>query len=429
MRNVEDIYPLSPLQEGVLFHILLEPGSGAYVVHLKFTIEGAFNVIAFQRAWETVVERHPVLRSSFVWEKVPKPRQIVRQQVTLAWDERDWGKFTEEKQAELVREYVRTEHQRGFDPIHAPLMRMGLMRLGENRFQFIWNYSHLLLDGWSANIVLGDLSECYRAYCDGREVKLPKPIPYRNFIAWLQQQKKSEAEAFWRKSLKGFVAPAQLGVEDLKFTSSDSSTPEYPEISQALDSKTTAELQSLASWHRLTLNTFFEAAWAWLMGLYGATTDVVFGVTVSGRPALLPDVESTVGVLANTVPLRVAINGHQQLVDWLHEIQNHQLETSNHEYVSLVEIKSWSEVPGALPLFESFLVFENHPIAAEAKDIHGNVRFASDRAFGGATYPLALRVEPGKELLLRGIYDQRRFSSKVITTLLRQVQKILAAMA
>lgn len=104
MRNVEDIYPLSPLQEGVLFHILLEPGSGAYVVHLKFTIEGNFNAAAFKRAWQKIIERHPVLRSSFVWEKVPKPRQIVRQLVTLAWDERDWREFTEEKQAELLRE-------------------------------------------------------------------------------------------------------------------------------------------------------------------------------------------------------------------------------------------------------------------------------------------------------------------------------------
>lgn len=429
MRNVEDIYPLSPLQEGVLFHILLEPRSGAYVVHLKFTIEGNFNAAAFKRAWQKIIERHPVLRSSFVWEKVPKPRQIVRQLVTLAWDERDWREFTEEKQAELLREYVGKEHERGFDPMHAPLMRMGLMRLGEDRFQFIWNYSHLLLDGWSANVVLGELSECYRATCDGREAELPRPTAYRNFISWLQQQNKSEAEVFWRKTLKEFAAPTQLGVEDLKVSSRDHCKPEYPEVSGYVDPKTAAELQSIASRHRLTLNTFFAAAWAWLMGLYGATADVVFGVTVSGRPAWLPDVESMVGVLANTIPLRVVMNGHQQLVDWLRDIQNHQLEMGSYEYVSLVEIKSWSEVPGALPLFESFLVFENHPIAAEAQEFHGNVRFASDRAFGGATYPLGLRVEPGKELLLRIIYDQRRFSSSVINTLLNQVRKILTAMA
>lgn len=429
MRNVEDIYPLSPLQEGILFHILLEPGSGAYVVHLKFSIEGNFNVAAFKRAWQKIIERHPILRSSFVWEKVPKPRQIVRQQVTLAWDERDWREFTEEKQAELLQEYVGQEHQRGFDPMHAPLMRMGLMRLGEDRFQFVWNYSHLLLDGWSANVVLDELSECYRATCDGREAELPVSTPFRNFISWLQQQNRSDAQAFWQRTLKGFDAPTQLGVEDLKSGPSGHRNPGYPEISGSLDPKTTRELQSLASRHRLTLSTFFEAAWAWLMGLYGATEDVVFGATVSGRPPHLPNVETMVGVLANTIPLRVTINGHQQLVDWLREIQNHQLEISSYEYLSLVDIKSWSEVPGSLPLFESFLVFENHPIATEVQDLHGNVRFASDRAFGSVTYPLSLSVEPGKELLLRIIYDQRRFSSTVITTLLSQVQKILAAMA
>ena len=429
MRNVEDIYPLSPLQEGVLFHILLEPGSGAYVVHLRFTIEGNFNAVAFKRAWQKVMERHSVLRSSFVWEKVPKPKQIVRQQVTLAWDDRDWHEFTQEKQAELLKEYVSQEHQRGFDPMHAPLMRMGLMRLGEDRFQFTWNYSHLLLDGWSANVVLGELSECYRATCDGREAELPRPVPYRNFIGWLQQQNKGETEGFWRKTLKGFIAPTQLGVEDLKLRSNGHDTTDYPEISEIVSRTTTAELQSIASRHRLTLSTFLAAAWAWLLGVYGATADVVFGTTVSGRPARLPGVESMVGVLANTIPLRVIMSGHQQLVDWLREIQNHQLQMSSYEYVSLVEIKSWSEIPGALPLFESFLVFENHPVAAGAQEFHRNVRFASERAFGGATYPLGLRVEPGEELLLRIIYDQRRFSSSGITTLLHQVRRILAAMA
>src|SRR5579864_1830515 len=429
MRNVEDIYPLSPLQEGILFHILLGPGSGAYVVHLKFTIDGNFNTAAFKRAWQKVFERHPVLRSSFVWEKVPKPLQIVRQQATLGWDELDWREFTEQKQASLLREYLKEEHRRGFDPVHAPLMRMGLMRLGENHFQFTWNYSHLLLDGWSANIVLSDLSACYRAYCDGREVDLPSPTPYRDFISWLQQQNKSEAETFWRKTLKGFNTPTLLGAEDLKFISDSNRPPEYPEISGKLAPKIARELQALARRHRLTLSVFFEAAWAWLLGFYGAATDVVFGVTVAGRPALLRNVDSIVGVLANTVPMRVIMDGGQQLVDWLRDIQNHQVEMSRYEYSSLVEIKSWSEIPGASPLFESFLVFENHPVAAEARELHGNVRFASDRAFGGATYPLALRIEPGEEFLLRIIYDQRRFSSGVITTLLEQVQKLLTAIS
>jgi amino acid adenylation domain len=138
--------------------------------------------------------------------------------------------------------------------------------------------------------------------------------------------------------------------------------------------------------------------------------------------------DSIVGVLANTIPLRVTMTGQQEMIDWLRDIQNHQVEMSSYEYSSLVEIKSWSEVPGALPLFESFLVFENHPVAAKAQELHGNVRFASDRAFGSATYPLGLRIEPGEEFLLRIIYDQRRFSAGVIATLLDQVRKLLADM-
>lgn len=412
----------------MLFHILLEAGSGAYVVHLNFVIEGSFDSGAFKRAWQQVLERHTILRTSFVWQKVPKPLQVVRQQATLTWDERDWSGYSREEQESLLQEYLREEHRRGFDPAHAPLMRIGLMRLSAERVQFIWNYSHLLLDGWSANIILGELSTYYKAFHEGRELKLPSPRPYREFIAWVQQQNKAEAEAFWRKALKGFTSPAVLGAEDLKPASGNDAL-EYPELAEALDSRIASELQTMARRHRITLSTFFAAAWAWLMGFYGASSDVVFGVTVSGRPVSLPGVESIAGMLANTLPLRVSVDGERQLIEWLREIHHHQMEMGNYEYSSLVEIKSWSEVPGALPLFESFLVYENHPVASEAQEQHGNIRFVSNRAFGGATYPLVLRVEPEEEFLLRIIYDQRRFSPQAIRTILKQVRQLVAAMA
>ena len=413
----------------MLFHVLLEAGSGAYVVHLNFVIEGDFDSGAFKRAWQQVLERHTVLRTSFVWQKVPRPLQVVRQQATLTCDERDWSGFSQQEQESLLQEYLREEHRRGFDPAHAPLMRIGLMRLSAERVQFIWNYSHLLLDGWSANVILGELSAYYKAFHEGRELKLPNPRPYREFIAWIQQQNKPDAEAFWRKALKGFTSPTVLGAEDLKLNASGDHALEYPELSEVLDHKIVTELQAIARRHRITLSTFFEAAWAWLMGFYGASSDVVFGVTVSGRPVSLPGVESIAGMLANTLPLRVSVDGERQLIDWLRAIHSHQMEMGNYEYSSLVEIKSWSDVPGALPLFESFLVYENHPVASEAQEQHGNIRFVSNRAFGGATYPLVLRVEPEEEFLLRIIYDQRRFSPHAIRTILKQVQQLLATMA
>jgi len=150
----------------MLFHTLLESGSGAYNWHVNFVIEGPFDSNAFKRAWQQLLERHTILRSSFVWQKVPKFLQVVRQQVTLKWDERDWSGLSPEEQESRLQEYLREEQRRGFDPAQAPLMRMGLMRLNTDRVRFIWNYSHLLLDGWSANIILGELAACYRAYSE-----------------------------------------------------------------------------------------------------------------------------------------------------------------------------------------------------------------------------------------------------------------------
>lgn len=413
----------------MLFHILLESGSGAYDWHVNFVIEGHFDSNAFKRAWQQLLERHTILRSSFVWQKVPKFLQVVRKQVTLEWDERDWSGLSQEEQESRLQEYLQEEHRRSFDPAHAPLMRIGLMRLSTERVRFTWNYSHLLLDGWSTNIILGELAAYYRAYCEGRELKLPNPRPYREFIAWIQQQNKAEAEAFWRKTLKGFTSPTILGAEDLKLSESGDPALKYPEFSELLNQKIATEVQTIARRYRITLSTFFQAAWAWLMGFYSAGSDVVFGVTVSGRPVSLPGVESMAGVMANTLPLRISIDGGQTLIDWLRAIQGHQMEIAKYEYSSLVEIKSWSDMPGPLPLFESFLVYENHFIASEAREQAGNVCFIADRAFGGATYPLALCVEPEEKFLLRIMYDQRRFSPQAVRTILKQVQQLLAAMA
>src|SRR5580692_5050669 len=157
MKNVEDVYPLSPMQEGMLFDSLYEPGSGAYVIQVSSKIEGDCNIPAFQRAWQKILERYPSLRSAFVWDRIERPLQVVRKEVSLTWDQPDWRSLPEGDQEKKIKEYLYTERRRGFNFAHAPLMRMALIRLSEDQYQFLWSCSHLVMDGWSSNIIFDDL--------------------------------------------------------------------------------------------------------------------------------------------------------------------------------------------------------------------------------------------------------------------------------
>jgi amino acid adenylation domain-containing protein len=425
MKNLEDVYPLAPIQEGMLFHTVYAPGSGAYVVHISCKIEGDFNVPVFKRTWQTILDRHPILRSAFLWEKIEKPLQAVRKELTLTWDEPDWSGLPEEQQEQQLHDYLWEDHRRGFDLGQAPLMRMSLIRLASDKYQFVWNYSHLLLDGWSVHIIFEELFSYYRAYAEGRELKLPRPRPYRDFIGWMQQQDMNKAEAFWRKSLQGFIAPTPLMGAQQAFNDA----PEYLEIAVHLDQEVTAKLQAIGRQQRLTLSTFVQGAWAWLLSHYSRTDDVVFGVTVTGRPVSLRGVESVVGLLVNTLPMRVAFRADEQLLDWLKTLQDHQVEIRQYEYSSLVDVKGWSEVPRDLSLFESFVVFENHPVAEGIQELHGNLRFLSSRVFETAAYPLTVLAEPGDRMRLRIMHEAGRFDSETAARILGHIQTVLKAIA
>ncbi|MFL6255272.1 MAG: condensation domain-containing protein, partial [Pyrinomonadaceae bacterium] len=344
MKNVEDVYPLSPMQQGMLFHTLYAPGSGAYVVHISCTMLGALDIPAFKRAWQTVLQRHPILRSAFLWERLDSPLQVVRQQVELNWNEQDWRELSPATQKERLDAYLWDEHLRGFDLSKAPLLHLTLFRLADDTYQFIWHYSHLLLDGWSVHLVFHDLFTLYQAYAQGRELKLPRPRPYRDYIGWLQRQELSKAEEFWRRTLKGFTTPTPLSFEGAGGGDAHAAGgATYDEIRTALSASATARLQSLARSHKLTLNTFVQGAWALLLSRYSGEDDLVFGVTVTGRPVSLSGVETMVGLLINTLPMRVRVSETEPLIPWLQKLQEHQFEVRQYEYSALIDVQGWSE--------------------------------------------------------------------------------------
>lgn len=422
-QNIEDIYPLSPMQQGMLFHSLYEPTSQVYVTQLSCDVLGALNAPAFAQAWQRVSDRHSVLRTAFVWEKLEKPLQIVGRQLPISWEIQDWRTVSPpdyQAQLELFRE---ADRKRGFELSKAPLMRLTLIQFTETHYHLLWTHHHLLLDGWSVPIIFTEVLAEYEGICQDQPADLTPPHPYRNYIAWLQQQDDSKVAAFWQTKLKGFTAPTPLGIDRVKLSSQEEI---YVEQEIKLSLPETAALKAFAQQHHLTLSTLIQGAWALILSHYSAQTDIVFGTTVSGRSSTLPNVESMVGLFINTLPMRVSVVADELLLPWLAQIQSQQIEARQYEYSSLVEIQGWSEVPRDLPLFESLVIFENYPVESSLTEKLSQLKIANIRTFEQTNYPLSLYAIPAAELTVKISYNCHRFEASAITRLLGHLQTLLA---
>jgi amino acid adenylation domain-containing protein len=425
MKNIEDFYPLSSMQQGLLFHSLAEPTSGSYFEQFSYTLRGNLNIAAFNYAWQQVLNRHPILRTCFVWEGLKEPVQLVHRQVTIPFLHHDWQHLSSDQQQEKIEVFLQSDRFQGFDLKVPPLMRLVLIQLSDNYYHFTWSHHHLLLDGWSVSLVLQEVLAFYKALSTGQELSLLYSRPYRDYIVWLQQQNLSEAEAYWRQLLKGFITPTKLSKKKLKGISNDT----YDEQALRLTAETTAALRSLAQKHQLTLNTLIQGAWALLLNRYSNEKDIVFGATVSGRPSAMPKAESMIGLFINTLPVRVDVDPEAFVLVWLKQIQTQQVETRQYEYTPLVKIQGWSEVPKGFPLFESIVVFENFPIeelSLSQRSLDLEIKYF--RFFEKTNYPLTLRVIPGEDLLLEIAYDEG-FDTASIHRMLQHLETLLKAMA
>ena len=435
MENVEDVYPLSPTQEGMLFHTLNAPKSGVYFNQYTCILYGDLNVSAFKKAWQQVVDRHPVLRAAFLWEGLDEPLQVVRQQVKIYWEDGDWQDLSPIEGQARLRAFLQADRERGFQLAQAPLMRLALIQLNQDTHQFIWSFHHLLSDGWSTHLLLKEVFAFYEALYRRKNLHLKRPRPYRDYIAWLQQKDLSKAEIFWRQILKDFTSPTSLKVERGRWkVDSDEDFPSslggsYDKQQIALSEATTAALQSIARDGQLTLNTLVQGVWALLLSRYSGENDVVFGITVSGRPADLVGVEEMVGLFINTLPVRVQVSSEDLVLPWLKEIQAQQVETRQYEYSPLVEVQGWSDLPRGVPLFESIVVFENYPLAASLQEQDSSLEIRDVRYLERSNYPLAVLAVPGPQLQLIIIYNCSRFDAAVITRMLGHLRNLLEGIA
>ncbi len=416
--QIDDIYRLSPSQQGMLFHCLSTPETGMYFEQVVLGPQVTPDFELFGRVWQLLMDRNPILRTSFVWEEVREPVQVVHDSVPLELTVHDLSDLPAEEQEERVRAWAEEDRLRGFDLAKPPLLRWTLLPGSQGRGWAVLSYHHMLLDGWSAVSLIGEAGELYQALETGEPARPRERRPFREYLAWLRGQDLTEAEAYWRRTLKGFTAPTRLA-----FDRDPAADPgEHVRIDTMLGAEATTALQELARRHRLTLNTLLQGAWSLLLARFAGSDDVVFGVTVSGRPPALKGVETMLGCFINTLPTRVPVPSGERLARWLEKIQADQIEMRRFEHTPLVDLRKWSEVPSGVPIFESILVFENFDPSASR-------RTKSSPRIQRTNFPLVLMVEPvGGDLLLRLGWDRPRFAEEDVRRLQGSLVKLLAAL-
>jgi surfactin family lipopeptide synthetase C len=424
--NIADAYPLSPMQESFLFHSLSAPQSGVYVTQVACTLNG-LNVAAFQQGWQAVMERHAILRTAFAWQSVEKPLQVVGRRVHLPLVQHDWRGLEAAAQEAQWEAYLQADRRRGFQLSRAPLMRLALFRMRHTTYKFVWSHHHILLDGWSVALLLKEVLACYEAFACGQHPQLKAPRPYRDYIAWLQQQDASQAALFWHRTLQGCATPILLGGPQ---TAGREPTKEvgYAEQTRQISPDTTAALRALARQYRVTLYTVVEGAWALLLSHISGQQDIVFGTVTAGRPATLGGIESMVGLFLNILPVRVQISPEAAFQAWLQQLQVQQVARRQYEYCTLDQMQQWSGLPPQVPLFESIVRFQNYPTDDILGEHRRTLQIDAVRITDTWPYSLDLVVVPGATLRLCLTYDRSRFDVAMITQMLEKFQGLLAGM-
>lgn len=426
--TVESRYPLSPMQQGMLFHSLYARQPGVDIEQILVGLPETMDAAAFARAWQCATDRHDILRTSFHWQEQDEPCQQVHPHVEVRLVQADWRDLSSAGQQQRLEEFLEADRRRSFDLTSAPMFRLVLIRLAEAQYQFVLTFHHLLLDGRAIALLLQDAFELYEAFQTGQELELPAPPQYRNYLDWLQRQDWSKAEAFWRETLRDFEAPTPLiAAGNLDAPQEDAEI--RAEQGVQFDDVVTASLAALAAKNRITLNTVVQGAWALLLSRYSGEEDVCYGVIRAGRRPAVEGAKDIVGLFINTVPLRVRIVPDMTVASWLQQVRNQWSALRDYEHTPLVKIQSWSQVPRGQPLFETVFNYQDPGWDAALRALGGKW---ANRQFGIRSlpnYPLAVDAYGGDALLIKLLYHRNRFDDATITRMLGHLKTLLEAMA
>ena len=419
LAGVEDVYPLSPMQQGMLFHALYEPQAGDYVNQMRVDVEG-LDVPRFRDAWQAALDNHDILRTGFIWHGgLEHPLQVVHRHVQLPFIETECPEGPGQQQ--MLDRLADAQRVQGFNLESPPLVRIALAHTGPQRCQLIYTSHHILMDGWSSSQLLGEVLERYAGVVPQAQV-----TRYRDFIEWLHAQDKTLREAFWQTQLANLDEPTRLFQALAR--NKDQAASGLGEYAHELDAAQMARLKAFAQGQKITLNTLVQSAWLLLLQRYTGQDTVAFGATVSGRPADLRGVEQQVGLFINTLPVVATPRPDMTAAHWMQQIQQQNLALREHEHTPLFELQRLAGLGGEA-LFDTILVFENYPVSEVLEQgAPLGVRFGEVKSREQTHYPLSIAVGSGETLSLHYTYDLGQVEAATVMRLHQHLLHLIMAM-
>ena len=415
LANIKDIYPLSPLQSGMLFHAIYDERSTHYFEQIAYRLTKELCIAHVEKSLKILSERHDILRTAFSYENVSEPLQVVLKDRDIAFCFEDKRRLSSDEIAGWMEAYKAEDRKKSFNLKKDPLLRASFIRVGEEAYEIIWSFHHIILDGWSIAVLNAEFWDIYNAVTAGRKLRLPGPVQYKSYIQWLEKRNKRNDIDYWLNHLNGYSKLATVA------RNHQSESYQASEYDFRLSKTLTGQLEEMAQKNNSTLNAMMQAIWGTLLAKYNNTRDVVFGAVVSGRPSCLEGVESMVGMFINTIPVRVSYDERTSFAQLASQVTRDGVKARDHQYSLLAEIQSSY---GKLKLLDHILVFENYPVSAgdsrdEVSDTISNVH-----KFTQTNYDLNIIIVPGAEVSLKFNYNSHTYQASFIQKLATHFQTI-----
>ncbi|MBB5647627.1 non-ribosomal peptide synthetase/type I polyketide synthase [Pedobacter cryoconitis] len=422
---VENIYTLSPLQEGMLFHALIAPDSDNYFGQMTYRVTGQLDIQAVERSMNELFARYGILRTTFLHGTYERPLQLVQKGRKIGFqfhDIRMESLLTSKD--EMMLQYRMEDRARKFNLSEDVLMRLSIYQTDTDEFEFIWSHHHILMDGWCMGIIIREFRTLYSHHKNQKEITLPKVRPYADYIQWLENRDQEVSVNYWKDYLSGYESLSSLPKKETLSTAK-SFVPASEEF--ILDKEITGKLRKASAANGVTINTILQSAWGILLAAYNNTDDVLFGSIVSGRPAEIAGVESMVGLFINAIPFRLRIDKEETIRTLLQQVQNACLDNEAHQYVSLALIQSFSDLgPG---LLDHILIFEDYPMTAEVQGADAEFAVKNVELFEQTNYDLSVMIAPADEITIKFDYNTDVYEGELIKQAARHFNNIIVQLA
>ncbi|MEN1935220.1 amino acid adenylation domain-containing protein [Paenibacillus sp. 102] len=421
-KNIKDLYELSPLQQGILFHYLKDKDSHAYFEQMELTIEGELNCSYLEDSLNGLIQKYDILRTVFIHKNFQQPVQVVLKERTVTLQFEDLSQLHENEINNYIETFKQEDRNKGFDITQDVLIRFSLFKVGQQKYRLIWSHHHILMDGWCLGLILEDLFTFYYQRKNGEKLSIDASLPYSRYIKWLKKQNNEAACEYWNHYLEGYEELCGVPQQNIIKQNANYKGANYKfDLGKVL----TAKLSQLAKENQVTLSTAFQVVWGILLQKYNRTNDVVFGTVVSGRPSEIKGIEEMVGLFINTVPVRVNTNKTDCFIDVIREMQQSAIASNKYDYMSLSEIQG--NALGHQELLNHVLVFENYPLDLEALDktaTHG-FKIVNIEAFEQTNYDFDITIYPGEKLEVVFNFNQEVYAEEFVQRMASHLQMII----